>query len=257
MGNLSGVSAVVPCFEEAAHLDRVVTTLTHVLERVAEDRWEILIVVSSAATDGTPQRAAALAQDVPGVRAVVQDARHSGYGGAVAQGIEAARHPWIFLTDGDEQLPYAELERFADAARGADLVIGRRAPRSDSVGRRVAGALYSRVVAWLFALGPVADVDCAFKLLRREIVGSQPLRSRTGAVNAELLVRARQAGRKRSILFVRHRPRAAGTARFEHDLGPLGNVPSLGETRAVLRDVAALALRQAGARALALGRKAH
>jgi hypothetical protein len=84
-------------------------------------------------------------------------------------------------------------------------------------------------------------VDCAFKLLRRELLNGPPLRSKTGAVNAEIVARALGAGGRLEQLPVTHRARLAGTARFQTRLGAL---PRPRETLSILGDVAALAGRR-------------
>ena len=56
----------------------------------------------------------------------------------------------------------------------------------------------------------VRDVDCAFKLMRRELVQSLPLTAEGAMVSTELIARARQAGARIAQLGVTHRPRTAG-----------------------------------------------
>jgi hypothetical protein len=73
------------------------------------------------------------------------------------------------------------------------------------------------VLAWgwgtlvnaLFGLG-VRDIDCAFKLFRREVLDAIPIASRGAFVNTEMLVRARAAGFRIRQVPVTHRPRRAG-----------------------------------------------
>ena len=54
------------------------------------------------------------------------------------------------------------------------------------------------------------DVDCAFKLMRRELVQSLPLTADGAMVSTELVAQARIAGARIVELGVGHRPRAAG-----------------------------------------------
>ena len=68
----------------------------------------------------------------------------------------------------------------------------------------------------------VRDVDCAFKLVRRELVADLPLVSSGAMISTELLVRCLAGGARLQQLEVRHRPRTAGR--------PSGNDP-----RVVLR----------------------
>lgn len=239
------ISAVLPCYEEAEILAHVVQGLTAVLAEVTA-RWEILLVTAAAAGDGTPALARRLAAGAEPIRCVVQPAGDPGYGRAVALGVAAARYDWLLLMDADGQLDPREVPRLTGRARPAHgdpvsgLIVGYRAPRRDPWPRRAAGAVYSRVVSTLLGIDGVRDVDCAFKLVERKWLGTAPLQSRTGAVNAELLSRALDRGAPLRELAVSHHARRTGQARFEMRLGILSHLPHPVEVWAILRDVAAL-----------------
>src|SRR5437762_139797 len=55
-----------------------------------------------------------------------------------------------------------------------------------------------------------ADVDCAFKLMRRDLVQALPLAAEGAMVSTELVTRAHEAGARIAELGVGHRPRVAG-----------------------------------------------
>ncbi|HEX3629895.1 MAG TPA: glycosyltransferase family 2 protein, partial [Candidatus Dormibacteraeota bacterium] len=60
--------------------------------------------------------------------------------------------------------------------------------------------------------GPlVRDVNCAFKLIRRDLVHRMALRSDGALINTELLVLARQIQARIVEVPVHHFPRTAGT----------------------------------------------
>ncbi len=229
------VSAILPCFEEVDVLEDVVLALSRAL-RDTTAGWEILLVASAAARDGTPALAARLASSHTHVRRVLQAADDPGYGRAVALGVAAALGPWLLLIDADGQLDPSDLPRLVARIGEADVIVGVRAPRADAPARRLAALLYGRVARWALRLPHVQDLDCAFKLVHTEAVGRRPLRSRTGAVNAELLARARSRGARVVELSVSHRPRRRGRARFEL----AGGLPRPREAAAVAFDVARL-----------------
>lgn len=241
------ISAVLPCYEEAEILADVVAGLAAELARLAV-RWEILLVTAAAAADGTPDLAQRLASEAESVRCVVQPARDPGYGRAVALGVAAARYDWLVLMDADGQLDPQDLARLVHQAPVAGLVVGYRAPRRDPWPRRAAGAVYSRAVSTLLGIDGVRDLDCAFKLIERKWLGAAPLRSRTGAVNAEVLRRALDRGVPVVQVPVTHHARRTGKARFEMRLGILSHLPHPVEVWAIVRDVAALWARRWRAR---------
>jgi glycosyltransferase involved in cell wall biosynthesis len=132
-----------------------------------------------------------------------------GYGAALRTGIEAARMPWVLLTDSDLQFDMAQIEDFLPFADSSDLIVGYRIDRKDPFGRRVNAKAWNWLVHLLFAL-PVRDVDCAFKLIRRDLIGQLELVSSGAVISTELIARSAQAGARLTELGVNHRPRVAG-----------------------------------------------
>jgi len=171
------------------------------------DSWE-LIVVDDGSSDGTFGIAAAAAAWQREVR-VISHERNLGYGAAVRSGIEAARMPWIFLTDSDLQFDLRELTGFVPLAAHADVVMGRRARRADGLYRRASADAWNLLVRALFRL-PVRDVDCAFKLIRRELLESIELDAGGAMISTELLVKLSHSGATVVERDVTHRPRPAG-----------------------------------------------
>ena len=117
--------------------------------------------------------------------------------------------PWVLLTDADLQFDLSELEDFLPLAAHADLVVGWRILRRDPLNRRVNAAAWNWLVRRMFHL-PVKDVDCAFKLVRRDLVQSFPLEAGGAMISTELVVKCLAAGGRLEELGVHHRPRVAG-----------------------------------------------
>ena len=206
VGRLRGLSIVLPCHDEAENVDRAIDEATTAGELVA-DAHEV-IVVDDGSSDATRELAAARAAEDPRVRVLVHDVNR-GYGAAVKTGIAAARLEWIFLTDADLQFDMTELSRFAPLAPSCDIVAGYRVHRADPPHRLLNAAAWNFLVRRVFHVG-LRDVDCAFKLMRRDVVQPLPLASDGAMVSTELVIRARDAGARIVELGVGHRPRAAG-----------------------------------------------
>ena len=140
-----------------------------------------------------------------------------GYGAALRTGIDAARMPWVLLTDADLQFDLAELEDFVPSTRSSDLLVGYRVRAQRPARQRGPAARRGTCsCGTLFDL-PVRDVDCAFKLIRRDLLEQLELVSSGAMISAELLVRLPRRGarieRARSAPPARGRPasRAART----------------------------------------------
>src|SRR4051794_36010613 len=203
---LPGLSVVLPCFNEEHNVEDAIRVAAVAAAGVSQD-YEI-IVVDDGSTDETAAAAAEFVGAGSRVRLLVH-ADNRGYGAAVRTGIEAASMPWVLLTDADLQFDLQELQDFVRLSGSADLIAGRRVLRSDSLGRRLNGAAWSWLVRRMFGL-PVRDVDCAFKLVRRDILDQLTLTSAGAMISAELLVKSRAAGARIVEVGVRHHPRAAG-----------------------------------------------
>ena len=204
---LTGVSIVLPCHDEEANVADAIHDALHAGGRCSA-RTEVL-VVDDGSRDATLAIATAFARRDPRVRVLVH-ATNRGYGAAVRTGLQAATLPWVFLTDADLQFDLDELETFLPRTGEADIVAGWRIARQDPLGRRVSAGAWNRLVRALFAI-PIRDVDCAFKLMRRDVVRNLPLRSDGAMVSTELIVRAIGAGARIEELGVHHRPRVAGS----------------------------------------------
>ena len=140
---------------------------------------------------------------------VVVHPTNRGYGAALRSGVRAAQQPWVLLTDADLQFDLRELVDFVPLAAQADLIAGWRIARQDPLHRRLNAAAWNWLVRSLFDL-PVRDVDCAFKLVRRDLLEDIPLTSGGAMISTELVVRAVAAGGRVREVGVHHRPRVAG-----------------------------------------------
>jgi glycosyltransferase involved in cell wall biosynthesis len=187
---LAGLSVVLACFNEEGNIERAVRSTAAAAGRASDD-YEV-IVVDDGSLDGSLPVASDFARRDPHVRVLVH-AGTRGYGAALRTGIGAARMPWILLTDAALPVDPHELENFLPLTEHADLVVGWRTPRDGPFTRRLAAGARNLLVRRVFGI-PVHDADCAFKLVRRELVGGLPLSSNGTAIGTELVVRARVAG---------------------------------------------------------------
>jgi glycosyltransferase involved in cell wall biosynthesis len=134
---------------------------------------------------------------------------NQGYGGAVRSGLAAAKGDLVFFTDSDNQFDIRELKHFVALIEDFDMVIGFRVHRQDPLVRRMVAWFYNRLVGFLFRLR-ARDVNCAFKLMRREVIDRISLECDDSFISAELVARARKSNFRIAQRGVRHYPRLSG-----------------------------------------------
>jgi glycosyltransferase involved in cell wall biosynthesis len=206
---MPSISLVLPAYNEADNIEPMMDEAIPALEACSDD-YEI-IVVDDGSADDTAAVTKRLMQASPHLR-LVQHEVNKGFGAAVLTGFSSASKDWIFYTDADRQFVLGELETFLPLMDQADLIAGYRAPRRDPFLRVLYGKGWSMLCTLFFGY-TVRDVDCAFKLFRREIIENlgDKIDSRGATFSIEWLARAKRAGYRFEELPVTHRPRVAGS----------------------------------------------
>lgn len=201
------ISAFFPAYNEEGNIVALASKTSGVLKKLA-GRYEV-IVVNDGSRDRTADVVKAAHKKDPHI--VLLDHKvNQGYGAAVKSGFAASKLDWIFFTDGDGQFDVAELEKMLPLTRDADLVVGYRIKRADAFQRKVNAWAWGTLVKTLFGLKGVRDIDCAFKIIRRDVFKKFKLETTGAMISTELLVKAQKNGFKIAEMGVNHYPRTAG-----------------------------------------------
>jgi len=186
------VTVFFPCYNEQENITRVVTEAIAVLDELGID-YEIL-VVNDGSSDNTAKKADALAAQYNTV-SVIHHPVNQGYGAALQSGFKAATKDLVFYTDGDGQFDIKEFPHLLDLIQECDIVSAFRLNRQDSLVRKMNGWFWTKLVCLVFGMS-IRDIDCAFKLYRREIIVDMPMLSTGALIDAEVLARATRSGCK-------------------------------------------------------------
>ena len=208
---LSGVSAMFPCYNDAATIGGLVDDVHTALAPLV-DALEV-IVVNDGSTDDSRKVLDQLATTRPWLK-VIHHERNRGYGGALITGFTAAQHEWIFYTDGDAQYDAREASLLVPLATDdVDVVQGYKIGRGDGLHRIIIGRIYHHVVKRLFGLTG-RDTDCDFRLFRRKLVVNRPLVSTSGVICVELMRSFREQNARFVETPVHHYFRPSGKSQF-------------------------------------------
>lgn len=197
-------------YNEAENIEAMILEVIRTMENLAAD-YEV-IVVNDGSQDETAHIIKSFIQKYPQVR-LLEHAVNKGYGAAVFNALISAKKDLIFFTDSDRQFDLREISKLINAIGDADLAIGYRSPRRDPFMRKVNAWGWNSLIRILFGY-TARDVDCAFKLMRKEVVDNlkDKIKSRGATFSAEFLVRAKRAGFSiKEVPINGHRPRAAGS----------------------------------------------
>jgi len=201
-----------PAYNDAPSLPALIGRAFEVLPGCARD-FEV-IVVNDGSHDDTGAVLERL-QKVHGPRLrVVTHERNRGYGGALRSGFAAASKDFVFYTDGDGQYDVGELPKLtALMAPDVGLVNGYKIERNDPWHRIWIGNVYNRFARFLFRIG-IRDVDCDFRLTRRDLLEQIHLTSTSGTICVELVRKLEMSPYKTVEVGVHHYARQHGRSQF-------------------------------------------
>ena len=203
------VSVVLPAYNEAGNIERVLRQVNATCSRVFAD-YEV-IVVDDGSRDATPELLARASAADPRVHVITHPVNR-GYGEALHSGFRAATQELIFFTDSDNQFDIDEIELLLPFIDRVDAVCGYRIDRQDPWRRRFMAGAWNVLVRALFYV-PVRDIDCAFKLFRKSVFEAIDIESVGAMVNTELMVKIGRAGAGVVEVGVTHLPRTSGKPR--------------------------------------------
>jgi len=205
---MSGLSIVLPAYNEEANVESAVERVSTVAQQLGMD-YEI-ILVNDGSTDRTGEIARELRERIPNFR-LVEHYPNRGYGGALKAGFAAATKDLIVFVPADNQFDFGEINRLLERIEEADIVSGYRARRQDPFIRKLNAFGWNTLVRLLFGY-LCRDIDCGFKLFRREVLKHVNLVSDGAMIDTEFLAGAKARGFRIAEVPVTHLPRVAGEA---------------------------------------------
>src|SRR3954453_22757600 len=169
------LSVIVPCYNERA-------TVAELLRRVkAVPIEKEIIVVDDASTDGSRDVVAALAQQWPEIRQILQGV-NQGKGAAIRRGIREARGDIVLIQDADLEYDPEEYPKLIQPIIDghADVVFGSRfegSPRRVMLYWHRLGNMLLTHLSNMMTNLDLTDMETCYKVFRREVIQSINLKS--------------------------------------------------------------------------------
>jgi len=205
------LSIFFPAYNDAGTIASL-ALIAHMTARTLTDDYEV-IVVDDGSPDHTGELLDEMARHFPWLK-VVHHPQNRGYGGALRTGFETAAKDLVFYTDGDAQYDPREMLRLHEAlTEDVDFVNGYKMWRSDPFHRKVIGRAYHLFVRTMFGLR-LRDVDCDFRLMRRDVFRKVTLTRSSGVICVELMKKVQDHGFRIAQVPVHHFHRTYGKSQF-------------------------------------------
>lgn len=208
------LSIIVPAYNEEENIE---SAARHIFAGIPTGVKEYeLIIVDDGSNDRTGNIIRDLAIHDSHIK-TIQHGSNTGKGAALVSGFKQAGMEWVLFTDADLQIDISELQLFLTYTSEYDVVIGHRTKRKDSIFRLFFSKCYCRLVSLLFGLY-LLDINCPFKLFRRDLLARVELNSGGFFIDAELMYKINLTGAMIKEVGVDSRPRPKGksTVRFRH-----------------------------------------
>ncbi len=166
------LSVVIPCLNERDSLPELVARLEKSLPDGSIPSAEF-IIVDDGSSDGSAEVLAELQTDHPRLK-VLRRPERGGQTPALWDGLALAKGTWIAHLDGDLQNDPQDLpDLYRTAQQGYDAVLGIRAQRRDSLGRRWASR-FANAVRRASLHDTIIDVGCSTRVVKAAVLRQIP-----------------------------------------------------------------------------------
>jgi dolichol-phosphate mannosyltransferase len=215
------ISLVVPALNEGGNIGPLVIRARKVLSELASNHE--VIIVDGGSSDNTWKEA-----EAAGARCLLQ--RRIGYGGALRDGLQAARGQFVFTMDSDLSHPPELMDTLWEERERADVVIGSRfveggssaAPRIRHLLSVVLNTVFSTVLSV-----PIKDSSSGYRLYRRAVLRPELYRPENFNVLQEILIRAYVDGWRVKEVPLRYEERVHGESHVSFIKFAVSYIPTL------------------------------
>lgn len=208
---MESLTIFFPFLNDAKTVEPLISQAYRVGKQLTPD-LEVIAIHGGASRDNTLEEILKAKQKYPSLVVLDHSSNQEGYA-VIRHGFEAATKEWVFYTDGDGQYDLEDLRKLAEKAGQYDVVNGYKEQRGDQWHRKWLGRGYQLFSQLLFRL-PIRDVDCDFRLIRRNRLQNVRWISRGASILPELILHLKSSGATFSEVSVRHYTRSYGRSNY-------------------------------------------
>lgn len=202
-------SVVLPVYNEAGNIIRLVDEITFVLEPLANQCFEIM-AVDDCSSDDSLIRLKQAAEHDPRIR-VISHGRNHGQSAALVTGLRAAKGQMVITLDADGQNNPADIPMLLNAfTSDVDAACGVRQQRRDTWVRRVSSRI-ANGFRNLVTGDKLSDAGCGFRVIRKSALAELPV---FNGIHRFLPTMLRYQGFRVIEVPVSHRPRIWGRSKY-------------------------------------------
>ncbi len=190
------ITLVVPAYNEEDRISKAASRF--ISSQVLSENCRFLFIVDG--NDKTHGILEGIKQDNPGKEIQIKKyPKRLGKGGAVGEGIKAARTEYVGFLDVDISLPMEKIEDIVQIVlqEEPDCIIGkRRRVEGVPVFRKLSSRVFNIIVNLLFELG-ISDTQCGCKFFKKKLVyrgKGEVFRIKGFSFDVELLKRIKENG---------------------------------------------------------------
>lgn len=202
------LSICMPAYNEQDNIEKTVRDSFKSLADLNLDGE--VVVTDDCSQDNTGEILETLQSEFSRLVVITHKDKNEGYGRALRDAIAASRGDLVVTIDSDGQFDIFELRKLMlKLDSGIDMVVGFRDRKKDSFIKVFADRVLNLMVRIMFGV-KVRDTNCAYKLIRGELIRSLRIETNGFQTPTEILLKLYYRGVKFSQVSVTHRKREGG-----------------------------------------------
>ena len=158
------ISVVIPVYNEATTVEKVIQDLRSVLSATAID-YEIIAV-----DDASKDQSGDILEQIKDIT-VIRHSENQGYGASIKTGVKSATGEYILIIDGDATYPVEAIPQMIEHIDDYDLVSGERGGKNFDARwlylQRV-GKFVLRMIASYITRHKIPDINCGLRIYKKE-----------------------------------------------------------------------------------------